>query len=173
MFQENTKPAFLAQQLCRHTEYLPPRVNKVRSLGWTHVSSSPCPMDYIKSSESGPKGSSDPSLSQHPGYSVLSHRLLGRGQPTRGRPSARSSSQSIAWNTWLCPRMPQEKKLIPNGVQHTELKTLGRGSEAPGNFKASEASAHPATWQLWATSLAPRQSQPPVGSQKSLCGEDL
>lgn len=46
---------------------------------------------------------------------------------------------------------------MPNGVQHTESKTLGRGSEAPGNFKASETSEHPATWQLWATSPAPRQ----------------
>lgn len=29
------KAAFLTQQLCRHTEYLLPRVNKFRDLGWT------------------------------------------------------------------------------------------------------------------------------------------
>lgn len=81
------------QLLCRHTESLPPRGNKVRDLA-SDIGLQTWHMDCIKShSESGQTGTQT-LLSQHQVVTLLSVRLLKRTVHKR-RPSVGSFNQSV------------------------------------------------------------------------------
>lgn len=164
----------LGQLLCRHTESLPPRRNEVRDLE-PDIGLQTWHTDCIKShSESGQTGAQtllSPSLT----WSLCSQSDFSREDSPQEEALCRKLQPTCrAWNTRNFPSgcVPEGHHRRRNSTQQGAAQRagdLGQRLRGFGNSKASGAPTpeHPATWQLWATSPAPRPSRPPFGSQRS------